>query len=442
MPDDSKSPPLSQALKNLNDRLGAVEALLTNVYAKYYLEQYQQPASEAEKSLAKATGGRYELYTNYSFIDTAHEGRVRTLIKDFFTHLDSIIAMNTAKENSFLSLASSQGKVDVNNPQYKAVIQKLIHKNLPQFSSLFVDQAYEIFPSSDLVLRVWLNDDKTQKPLIPLILKTLGSNQVRNDIVDKYGLFYREASFYSSMADAIREHTPICYYASVEESLIIMEDRGVAVVGDQIYGYTAEEAFDVISAIIPLHEFWLNKQPECFLPQVNDPQITDVLPEMLTHVWGVTRHVLNSEKSAIVDSIINDLIANIKPIADELSVHSTIIHGDLRMENLLFHGAKLDAIIDWQLLSIGSPMVDVAYFLVQSGCKDERQQVEAKIIASYAEKFSHSGMNRERLNLEYALAAKYSLIMPIMAAASDMHEFGKPRDSATSAFHRTIETIA
>jgi hypothetical protein len=350
--------------------------------------------------------------------------------------------MNNVKNNLLLFPNSYNGSDDPNHPQYKAEIQALIGKKLPQFGQLIVDQIYPVSTASDLVLRVWLQDPATKKPVMSLIIKTLGSNPVRNDIAHKYGLFYREASFYSSMADPIRQYTPICYFSSAEDSLLIMEDKGVAVVGDQLYGYTAEEAYDVITGIIRMHEFWMGKQPECFLPQVNDQQITDMIPQMLLHCWGITKASLNPDNNKRIDAIIEDLANNIKPIADELSVHSTIIHGDLRMENLLFRGPKLDVIVDWQLLAMGSPMVDVAYFLVQSGGKEERELVEARVFALYSQKFAHTGLNQARLEFEYRLATKYSLIIPIMAAAADMQAFEVPRKIITSAFHRAIEAIA
>lgn len=442
MQNEEESPRLSPGLRDIHNRLCSVEALLANIYAKYYLEQYPNASIKSKQSLQRALEDQYSLYTNYNFIDDTQEYKVCALISDFFAHLDSIISMNNVKNNLLLFPNSYNGLDDPNHPQYKAKIQALIGKKLPQFGQLIVDQIYPVSSASDLVLRVWLQDPATKKPVMSLIIKTLGSNPVRNDIAHKYGLFYREASFYSSMADPIRQYTPICYFSSAEDSLLIMEDKGVAVVGDQLYGYTAEEAYDVITGIIRMHEFWMGKQPECFLPQVNDQQITDMIPQMLLHCWGITKASLNPDNNKRIDAIIEDLANNIKPIADELSVHSTIIHGDLRMENLLFRGPKLDVIVDWQLLAMGSPMVDVAYFLVQSGGKEEREQVEARVFALYSQKFAHTGLNQARLEFEYRLATKYSLIIPIMAAAADMHAFEVPRKIITSAFHRAIEAIA
>lgn len=433
--------PLSQDMRNMHDRLSAVETLMANVYAKYYCEQYPDATLEAKKSLRRIEEEKYSLYSNFSFIDRLHESRVRSHIKRFFNHLDSIISMSVKTKNQTQNGGSGVVHGDPGSLQFAAHIQSLLHEKLPQFKGLEVDQIYEVEPASDLVLRVWLKNKVTKQPILSLIVKILGQNPVRNDIVDKYGLFYREASFYSSLAQPIHAFVPGCYYASVDESLLILEDKGRGVVGDQLYGYHAEEALSVISAMVPFHDYWFNKQPGCFLPQVNDPEIMEILPEMLMHAWAATKKFLNADNSPRIDSIIDDVATNLKPIADELSKHATVIHGDLRMENLLFEKMKLAAIVDWQLLSIGSPMIDVAYFLVQSGCAEERNQVEDQILALYSQKFSPVGLDLERVKLEYDLAKKHSLIIPIMGAAWDLHASEKPREIVTSAFYRTIEAL-
>jgi aminoglycoside phosphotransferase (APT) family kinase protein len=48
------------------------------------------------------------------------------------------------------------------------------------------------------------------------------------------------------------------------------------------------------------------------------------------------------------------------------NVAATVIHGDYRVDNVMFHPAssKVLAILDWELATIGNPLADFAYFLM------------------------------------------------------------------------------
>ncbi|MDF2434520.1 MAG: hypothetical protein JWP44_4151 [Mucilaginibacter sp.] len=43
--------------------------------------------------------------------------------------------------------------------------------------------------------------------------------------------------------------------------------------------------------------------------------------------------------------------------------HTALVHGDFRLGNLLFTGAQPRAVIDWEIWSLGDPLVDVAWFV-------------------------------------------------------------------------------
>ncbi|NBR78541.1 MAG: DUF1679 domain-containing protein [Alphaproteobacteria bacterium] len=59
-------------------------------------------------------------------------------------------------------------------------------------------------------------------------------------------------------------------------------------------------------------------------------------------------------------------------------------HGDFRVDNMLFHGQDRPFILDWQTLSAGQPMVDVAYCISTSFADAEsRRAHEQNLVQAY-----------------------------------------------------------
>ncbi|XP_040209048.1 acyl-CoA dehydrogenase family member 11-like [Rana temporaria] len=64
------------------------------------------------------------------------------------------------------------------------------------------------------------------------------------------------------------------------------------------------------------------------------------------------------EMSQLADWLMNNLPSN--------DNEECLVHGDFRIDNLIFHPteARVIAVLDWELSTIGNPMSDLAYFLI------------------------------------------------------------------------------
>lgn len=74
--------------------------------------------------------------------------------------------------------------------------------------------------------------------------------------------------------------------------------------------------------------------------------------------WSRQYRASETEKIEAMDQLIEWLPAHI-PAGDETS----IVHGDFRMDNLIFHPTepRIVAILDWELSTLGHPLADFAY---------------------------------------------------------------------------------
>ena len=88
---------------------------------------------------------------------------------------------------------------------------------------------------------------------------------------------------------------------------------------------------------------------------------------------------------ACLDAI-DHFAVHAESIVRELPEGATLIHGEPRVDNVLFedlaegHRAWL---IDWQFADHGSPMFDLAYFLAGSVSAEDRRAIEDELIAAH-----------------------------------------------------------
>jgi hypothetical protein len=103
---------------------------------------------------------------------------------------------------------------------------------------------------------------------------------------------------------------------------------------------------------------------------------------------------------------------------------TTFVHGDFRIENLLFSDdgdhSKL-TVIDWQICYDACPPYDVAYLMTQSVEPHVRRQIERDVLRSYHGELLEKGVtgySMEQCFQDYRKAATYCLCYPLIAAGT------------------------
>src|SRR5262249_34968479 len=49
---------------------------------------------------------------------------------------------------------------------------------------------------------------------------------------------------------------------------------------------------------------------------------------------------------------------------------TTVVHGDYRLGNVMFDGARVIGVLDWEMATLGDPLADVGYTLLWWGATD------------------------------------------------------------------------
>ena len=221
-----------------------------------------------------------------------------------------------------------------------------------------------------------------------LIAKLAGENHETRALVAPG--YAAEVGFYSTLAQTLDVRTPGCWHAAISDDhtcfTLLLEDLSPGVPGVQARGCTVEQAAASLRNLVGLHV-------GCW----DDPKLRDI--DFLMRP--------NKDTAAMMAQLVSQASEEFIPrYADELTPEDgetlrrvgsyverwqladaapfSILHGDYRLDNLLFDPVTGDATsVDWQAAAIGPPLRDVAYFLGTSLRSDDRAVHEQSLVRTY-----------------------------------------------------------
>ena len=221
-----------------------------------------------------------------------------------------------------------------------------------------------------------------------LVAKVAGpSEELRALVAPGYAA---ELGFYRGLADGLTVRVPRCWYAAITGDntsfTLLLEDAAPAMPGVQANGCTVTQAEAALDNLVGLHA-----------PRWNDPELLGIDTLMRTTEEGaemmgaalrsamvgfLERYdaVLAEDDSATLrdaaDAIVDWQLARPEPF--------TVVHGDYRLDNLLFSPDDREVIaVDWQAAAVGPALRDVAYFLGTSLHTEDRRSEEERLVAGY-----------------------------------------------------------
>ena len=217
------------------------------------------------------------------------------------------------------------------------------------------------------------------------------------------GLYRNEVGFYRDLQPRLSIRTPECYHAEIDDSgsafTLLLEDLGAASPGDQIAGCAPNIAQAAVLELAGLHAPTWNK-PE--LRQLNwmrpagAPAQTDqnllLFQQNLPGFLNRFEETLNTETIGIFEQV-----AAQNSYSKLFSKYSEacLVHGDYRLDNLLIDTSTTPVSIyavDWQTVSPGNPMLDVALFVGGSLLPEARNLHEDTLVREYHERLTSLGV--------------------------------------------------
>jgi len=211
------------------------------------------------------------------------------------------------------------------------------------------------------------------------------------------GGYRNEVRFYTDLAADLSIVVPDCLYGAVSDDstsfTLVLEDLAPARQGDQIEGAADEQIVLAVENLAGLHA-----------PRWGDPTLADIDwlqssgGEAVVYVEMFTPMFIDRYKDRLSDQaamVFTEFGAKSAAwIEREPAVH-TLVHGDYRLDNLMFasaYGGAPVSAVDWQTIGVGSGPRDLAYLLGNSAQPDDRRRHEPEALERYRNAMSSLGV--------------------------------------------------
>ncbi|WP_420450283.1 aminoglycoside phosphotransferase family protein [Ilumatobacter sp.] len=208
---------------------------------------------------------------------------------------------------------------------------------------------------------------------------------------------------------------------------------------DQISGIGVDRARVVIGNVARVHARWWGSERLAafpWLPRLDGRNRITNLTAMARAGWEPLCEITDLDVDA--RRLGDGLDQRVERVLRELAtMPSTLLHCDLRTDNLLFEpdGTGV-SIVDWQGAGIGPPAFDLAYFLSQCLTIDDRRRHEDDLLGAYRDDLAAAGVERtdDEVRTGYGAAMLYGLVIACaIPLVSDRHEPRARRLAATMA---------
>jgi len=279
----------------------------------------------------------------------------------------------------------------------------------------------------------------TGEDVPPSVVVKLVANDPAAAFTSQVLRFYkREVQFYDTLADEAPVRTPRGHYGEVTDDdgnfVVVMEDLCGNRIIDQTTVMSLEDAHRVIDAIADWHAKWWNGTDGFCESQLavalSDPIYPAMLPGLFDEGWAK----LNSTPSCVPHEAlqpVGDAFSSVlESLLQRLSTGpSTLLHGDVRADNIMFSPTGEPIFMDFQILGVGSASYDVAYFITQSLDVDAAE--ERALFDRWCARLEANGVPAGDLELlweQYRAAATFCLVYPVVACRG--MDLEQPREVA------------
>ena len=260
-----------------------------------------------------------------------------------------------------------------------------------------------------------------------VVLKVAAADETSRATGLALRVFEVEVRFYQELVAQLAAPVPTCLFAEIDVDTgwftLLLQDMAPAAQGDQLVGCTPAQAELALVELARLHASgW--QRPELERLSWLNRTTAESAAFTATMIGGLFPGFLDRYADQLTDRqvhICTHLIDRLDGYLGDRSGPMTVVHGDYRLDNLLFDGARAVTVIDWQTATWGPPMVDASYVLA-CALADPRQRadLESGLIGRYHDELLARGVTDYSWDQCWHDYRRLSFGTLVMAIASSM----------------------
>lgn len=215
-------------------------------------------------------------------------------------------------------------------------------------------------------------------------------------------VYRKEVEFYRHIAPHVALAVPRCHLAERnpdnDDFVLLLQDITPARAGDQLAGCSVADA-ELVLTELARHQarYWgsasLNRFPWLPVRSADGGRGLGAIYRLVVNGF-VER--FGDRISATALDVVTGFTSRVRPWIRADREPRTLLHGDLRVDNLLFGVDPPVTVVDWQTFAVGPGASDAAYLLGGSLATDARRTHEGELFDTYHQALRAHGVPADR----------------------------------------------
>ena len=262
-----------------------------------------------------------------------------------------------------------------------------------------------------------------------LVIKIPAGNKANRAVAEQFNLYRKEVGYYRDLAPVTSARSPQVYASMIDEDqnfFLLMEDASDYRMGNQVTGATLDETNICIDELAKLHASFSGKIDQVdWLPHIANSENARTMALGAEAGWPQLMEYFGEFVPDAISNRKEEYLAAIPSLQEALDREPvTLIHGDFRMDNMLFGQASGQSpllIVDFQGPLKGRGIQDFAYLLSHSTQTEVRRVHEKAILQRYLDGLTAAGISGYDLDTawaDYRLGVLYCWTVAVVIAGT------------------------